>query len=263
MRPDVDKEIAVDSGEKPAEDMAEVTFSKEAEILPYAAELLDPSPSDSLLDITAWNCDFAFQVARTLRVVTCVDSQGDRLLENEKIMKKSGLPNVAFIEGDLNALPITNGKYDIVISYLHFHHLKNPELVFREMVRVCKEGGKVIVFDYEATTEDLRETQDAIEAMRDRKHVQNLSHEEMLDMYYTAGLTIESEQKYKVCMDLMQWFAEMNTPNNIREDIQSWMEEEVRGEEKTGFFPTRTKEGIYFNRTIMAFVGRKARRVAK
>ena len=46
------------------------------------------------------------------------------------------------------------------------------------MQRVLKKGGKLVIWDMVATTEELRETNDAIETMRDNSHTRILSREE-------------------------------------------------------------------------------------
>ena len=54
-----------------------------------------------------------------------------------------------------------------MITRLSLHHFVEPEKPFREMQRVLKKGGKLVIWDMVATTEELRETNDAIETMRD------------------------------------------------------------------------------------------------
>ena len=65
-----------------------------------------------------------------------------------------------------------------MITRLSLHHFVEPEKPFREMQRVLKKGGKLVIWDMVATTEELRETNDAIETMRDNSHTRILSREE-------------------------------------------------------------------------------------
>lgn len=54
------------------------------------------------------------------------------------------------------------------------------------MQRVLKKGGKLVIWDMVATTEELRETNDAIEMMRDNSHTRILSREEFEALFEDA-----------------------------------------------------------------------------
>ena len=49
--------------------------------------------------------------------------------------------------GDATALPFDSGQFDSCRSERLFQHLRNPEAVLSEMVRVTKRGGWVVVVD--------------------------------------------------------------------------------------------------------------------
>lgn len=51
------------------------------------------------------------------------------------------------------------------------------------MQRVLKKGGKLVVWDMEATEEPLREMDDRIKKMRDPSHTRILSREEFEKMF--------------------------------------------------------------------------------
>lgn len=48
---------------------------------------------------------------------------------------------------DAERLPFRDGEFDVVFSYHTMHHAKNIKRVMREMFRVCKAGGKMLVAD--------------------------------------------------------------------------------------------------------------------
>lgn len=49
--------------------------------------------------------------------------------------------------GDSEHLPWEKGSFDIVTCIASFHHYPNPELVLREMRRVLRSGGSVMIAD--------------------------------------------------------------------------------------------------------------------
>jgi len=55
--------------------------------------------------------------------------------------------SVEYRIGEFNKLPIQNETVDYVFANMYLHHVDLPEVAIREMVRVLKTGGKVVVTD--------------------------------------------------------------------------------------------------------------------
>ncbi len=58
-----------------------------------------------------------------------------------------GADNVEFIAGDLTALPVAAASVDAAVCILVLHHLPEPAAAIREMARIVKPGGTVLVVD--------------------------------------------------------------------------------------------------------------------
>ena len=58
-----------------------------------------------------------------------------------------GLGNVELRRGDLEALPIDDGRLDAATLVLVLHHLAEPERALAEVFRVLKPGGQLLVVD--------------------------------------------------------------------------------------------------------------------
>lgn len=99
------------------------------------------------------------QVAETLshfvKHVIAVDSSQAMLTGAKQRM--GAVENVELRQGDLQALPIDDGRLDAAVSMLVLHHLPEPERVVEEMYRVLGEGGRVLVVDMQP--HDRREYQ--------------------------------------------------------------------------------------------------------
>lgn len=63
-----------------------------------------------------------------------------------KILKNK-LNNIEVIEGDINNLEIEKSKFDLIISFMAFHHVKNISNILNIFKNILKENGTVIIGD--------------------------------------------------------------------------------------------------------------------
>ena len=49
-------------------------------------------------------------------------------------------------------LPFEDSSFDAIIMGESLHHLSNPELAFKEVVRVLKTDGKLFIYDFDVST---------------------------------------------------------------------------------------------------------------
>lgn len=90
---------------------------------------------------------------------------------------------MVFVRGDVCDLPFPDESFDLVLSRLAFHHFVDIDTPFREMRRVLRPGGQLVLIDMEAAGEECRDIRDGIERMRDVSHVRNLSRQEILALF--------------------------------------------------------------------------------
>lgn len=68
--------------------------------------------------------------------------------------KDVGLP-VEFYQGMAETLPFKDGEFDTVVATLVLCSVSEPQKVFQEMRRVCKKGGKIVLFEHVRTESKL------------------------------------------------------------------------------------------------------------
>ena len=77
--------------------------------------------------------------------VIAVDGSAAMLQAAKKRLQ--GLENVELRRGDLEALPVDDGRLDAATLVLVLHHLAEPERALAEVFRVLKPGGQLLVVD--------------------------------------------------------------------------------------------------------------------
>lgn len=80
-----------------------------------------------------------------VREVIAVDQSGPMLEAARKRLARAA--NVKFVQGPLEALPLESGSVDACVCVLVLHHVSEPAEGLREMARVTRPGGRVLVID--------------------------------------------------------------------------------------------------------------------
>jgi SAM-dependent methyltransferase len=82
-------------------------------------------------------------LAPRARRITCLD-RSQKVLEAAR-RRLGHLPNVAFVPGDLQALPFADGQFDQVLLFNVLVYADSPSRAITEAARVCKPGGALVI----------------------------------------------------------------------------------------------------------------------
>lgn len=115
------------------------TLQSVGESLCEAAELRAGS---TVLDVACGNGNSALAAGRRFCNVTGVDYV-PALLERAKDRARAERQTATFIEGDAEQLPFEDGVFDYVLSTFGVMFTADHAQTARELVRVCKPGGKI------------------------------------------------------------------------------------------------------------------------
>src|SRR5207249_2133597 len=105
-------------------------------------ERLDVPAGCQLLDVACGSGQLALWAARDGIKVTGVDIAPNLVQRAQARAKAEGL-NARFMEGDAEALPFKDASFDVVTSLIGAMFAPRPELVARELLRVCSPGGTI------------------------------------------------------------------------------------------------------------------------
>ena len=146
-------------------------------------------PDDTVLDVACGGGIVVCGVAPYVRHATGIDMTPAMLERARLLAAEKGVANVSWQEGDVTRLPYPDGTFTIVVTRFAVHHFPDPPAVFREMVRVCAPGGRVVVVDTFASAEAAKGTEfNRLEKLRDPSHVRCLALSELKGLFRGAGL---------------------------------------------------------------------------
>jgi SAM-dependent methyltransferase len=104
-------------------------------------------PGTKLLDVGCGAGQLALIAARAGAQVTGCDIATNWIEKARARAAEEGL-KVTFEEGDAEALPYADGQFEIVTSLVGAMFAPRPELVAKELTRVCKRGGRIAMFNW-------------------------------------------------------------------------------------------------------------------
>ncbi len=99
----------------------------------------------TVLDCAAGTCAFSMEAAKRAKLVLCTDLSRKMLDRGAKKAKRAGLSNLSFAIRDITCLSDPDGAYDVVLAANVLHLLPQPMVAARELWRVTKPGGRLIL----------------------------------------------------------------------------------------------------------------------
>jgi SAM-dependent methyltransferase len=147
----------------------------------------------------------------------------------QKRQLQSGLTNLTWMQADVESLPFPEKEFSVVMTRYSFHHFPKPLAVLREMARVCRSSGRVMIVDVVTQSAEQAQAYDHVERLRDPSHVHALSLEEFSDTFQAAGLQDMKSSFYRLETDLDELLEATRTPAEpaakvreiFREDLTS------------------------------------------
>ena len=98
-----------------------------------------------VLDCAAGTGELSIAAAEKAGSVLCTDLSLSMLEVAQKKCRKRGIRNIRFEERNIFALDDADDTYDVVIAGNVLHLLDEPQEAVRELARVVKNGGKLIL----------------------------------------------------------------------------------------------------------------------
>lgn len=143
----------------------------------------------------------------------------------------AGLPNIDFEVADATALPVADGTFDGAVARFALHHIPVPGRLIKELARVVRPGGKVVLADPLADTDAAAAAwSQEIERLRDPSHWASLSRERLNALLMQSGLELEEEHVLPLELDFDEWLVRGGADVADQDLVQRLLHDERPGQ---------------------------------
>lgn len=111
---------------------------------------LAPQPGERVLDVAAGTGKSSAAIAKSGASVVAVDFSAGMIAVGRKKH-----PDIEFVEGDAMKLPFAAGEFDAVTISFGLRNVAKPLKALKEMYRVLKPGGRIVVCEFSTPTRAL------------------------------------------------------------------------------------------------------------
>ena len=208
---------------------------------PDAPPWVGPLTPDMLvLEVACGAAHVAETLAPHVWQVVALDLTPELLDLAARRLRDAGVDNVLLQEGNGERLPFVDESFDLVVCRGSLHHFLNPRDALREMVRVCRAGGRVAINDLVAPEPASRDAFDGLHRALDPSHVRCFRADELRQAWPDSVEIIHRET-----MDVRLPVDVAITEQSDRDAVFAALKGELTGGPPNGFAPERNDAGQF------------------
>ncbi len=224
---------------KTVSEFARYALRDTPEILAEHVAFGKPLASDLVLDVCCGPGALTLALAPRVLFARGIDLTEAMLREARKAELEQGIRNVAFERGEAEALPYPNGAFDLVTCRYSFHHMTKPALALKEMARVSKPAGRLVIIDSLAPEIDSKfELHNQIERLRDPSHTASMRLTTFLAMLEAEGLEVIRQSVRRRLRSFNVWMKRAGvgpeSKGKVYQQVRKLMEDSATGD-RAGF----------------------------
>ena len=166
-------------------------------VLERLVELAQPTATEHVLDVATGTAHTALAFAPHVAHVIATDITPEMMAQGEMLRAEAGLENLEFRMADAHDLPFEDAAFDIVTCRRAAHHFVDVAKAMREMTRVLKPGGRLVIDDRSVPEDNFADaTLNRLDWLHDHSHVRQYRSSEWRSMMQEAGCKIEAIETY-------------------------------------------------------------------
>ena len=226
--------------------------------LRWVVAQLDLQPHFEVLDVAAGTGLLSRAISAHVKRVVALDITPEMLAQGRSEANRQRITNISFEQGAAEDLSYPTASFDMVVTRFSVHHFKSPDVVIREMCRVCRHEGKLVVIDLVSSEDkELATRHNEVERLRDSSHTQALSPTGLKKVIENAGVKILNYYTREVENSVDDWLDFSHTEADKRGQILELMQRELEGDGETGMRPFFKDKKLMFMHTWGIVEGEK------
>lgn len=168
---DVNVEKNIISFDKQAENYNEFRYINQKDSIIQLVNSGYPYKNKVVLDLGSGTGFLSREIARMSKDVYALDISQAMINKMETLNKKYKINNLHPLKGDAHSLPFIDDTFDLIFTRLTFHHFKDIDLVLKEIKRVLKKNGELIIVDIVSSENTTNfDLENAFNKIRDVSH---------------------------------------------------------------------------------------------
>ena len=224
---------------KTAEAFAKLAVRDAPEVVTEKVEFARPQATDLALDVACGPGVFVLALAPRVRFARGIDLTDEILRQARAFQQERQVDNVCFERGEAEQLPYPDAAFDLVTCQLSFHHMPRPELALKEMLRVMKPEGRMLIIDSLGPESDEKfELHNRIENLRDPSHALSLRLTTFMRLFDEHGLDILRQSIKRRPRSFDHWMLRgaLEPKHKRYREARQLLEESIAGD-RAGFSP--------------------------
>lgn len=257
MRKNTNNKIIRDQFNKQAEDFSKWSVTQNKEYHQAYFTFCGMTSDDSLLDVACGSGEFTLFAASRIRRAVGIDISERMIDLAQKNTSENRLTNVTFLCHDVSDIPCNDNSFSIVVCKSAFHHIHNYDEILAEMIRCCKNSGRISIQDIVAYENDhVNDFFEQLERHIDISHHVSLSKDFIRDLYKRHNVTITSTFEVNVDLNFKEYLAHAKQSEEGCAEIQRLLETGLNDREISQYFIEKDGD-LYLQRNVFLILGKK------
>ncbi len=126
------------------------------------SEMISLSPDMDVMDFGCGTGLLTLQIQPFVRSITGIDSSPGMLNVLDMKIKKQDITNVKTHLADITQGELPSGEYDLVVSSMTFHHIKDISLLLNAMAGVSRPSGQIAIIDLDPDDGKFHDTNEGV-----------------------------------------------------------------------------------------------------
>ena len=167
------------------------------QVLARVVRMADPQPNWVALDVATGTGHTAFALAGSVHAVIGIDLTEEMLAESNRLRAARSISNVAFGLADVHHLPFDTGTFHLVTCRRAAHHFSQVGQAVREMHRVLRAGGRLVIDDRSVPEDDfVDDCMNRLDRYHDASHVRQYRPSEWRRLFEDNDFAVEAVEAY-------------------------------------------------------------------